>query len=93
MFFCLFLVFHSASERGRKELGTVRLLRSKGGGGGVQKSVVYQNFTQTVTPSRTLHAKGEMCTLQTGKLCYNAININYVQTCKRAQTLVCHGPS
>ena len=40
MFFGLYLVFHSASERGRKELGTVRLLRSKGGGGGVQKSVV-----------------------------------------------------
>ena len=32
----------------------------------------------TVTPSRRLQAKGEMCTLQTGKLCYNAININYV---------------
>ena len=32
-----------------------------------------------------------MCTLQTGKICYNAININYVlllvyvQSCKRAQ--------
>ena len=54
---------------------------------------------KTVTPTRTLQAKGEMCTLQTGKLCYNAININYVlvlvyvQTCKRAQSLVCHGPS
>ena len=33
-FFCLFLVFHSASERGRKELGTVGLLLSKGEGGG-----------------------------------------------------------
>ena len=31
-----------------------------------------------VTPSRGLRAKGEMCTLQTGKLCNNAININYV---------------
>ena len=31
-FFSLFLVSHSASERGRKELGTVRLLRSGGGG-------------------------------------------------------------
>ena len=31
-----------------------------------------------VTPSRRLQAKGEMCTLQTGKLCYNAININHV---------------
>ena len=34
-----------------------------------------------------------------GKLCYNAININYVlvlvyvQNYKRAQSLVCHGPS
>ena len=40
-----------------------------------------------------------MCTLQTGKICYNAININYVlllvyvQSCKRAQSPVCHGPS
>ena len=40
-----------------------------------------------------------MCTLQTGKLCYYAININYilvlvyVQDCKRAKSLVCHGPS
>ena len=33
---------------------------------------------KTVAPARTLQAKGEMCTLQTGKLCYNAININYV---------------
>ena len=31
-----------------------------------------------MTPSRRLQAKGEMCTLHTGKLCYNAININYV---------------
>ena len=63
----------------------------------------YRLFTakkgKTVTPTRTLQAKGEMCTLQTGKLCYNAININYVlmlvyvQNCKRAQSLVCHGPS
>ena len=54
---------------------------------------------KTVTSSRMLQAKGEMCTLQTGKFCYNAININYVlvlvyvQNCKRAQSLVCHGPS
>ena len=34
---------------------------------------------KTVTPSRRLQAKGEMCTLQTGKLCYNAINISYVR--------------
>ena len=46
---------------------------------------------KTVTPSRTLQAKGEMCTLQTGKLCYNAIDINYIlvlvymQDCKRVQ--------
>ena len=42
-------------------------------------------------PSRRLQAKGEMCTLQTGKLCYNAIDINnyilvpHVQNCKRTQ--------
>ena len=46
-----------------------------------------------------LQAKGEMCTLQTGKFCYNAININYVlvlvymQTYNRPQSLVCRGPS
>ena len=66
-------------------------------------SIRYRLFTakkgKTVTPTRTLQAKGEMYTLQTGKLCCNAININYVlvlgyvQTCKRAQSLVCHGPS
>ena len=54
---------------------------------------------KTVTPSKTLQAKGEMCTLQTGKLCYSTININYVlvlvkvQNCKRAQSLICRGPS
>ena len=59
---------------------------------------VYGKKGKTVTPSRRLQAKGEMCTLQTSKLCYNAININYVlvlvyvQNCKRAQPLVCHGP-
>ena len=31
------------------------------------------------TPSRKLQAKGELCTTQTGKLCYNAININYIR--------------
>ena len=66
-------------------------------------SVRYRLFMakkgKTVMPSGTLEAKGEMCTLQTGKLCHNAININYilvpvyVQDCKRAQSLVCHGPS
>ena len=46
-----------------------------------------------------LQAKGKMCTLQTGNLYNNAININYVlvlvyvQNCKRAQSVVCHGPS
>ena len=59
-------------------------------------SVRYRLCTASL---RTLQAKGEMCTLQTGILCYNAININYVlvlmyvQNCKRAQSLVCHGPS
>ena len=54
---------------------------------------------KTVMPSGTLQAKGEMCTLQTGRLCYNAINANYilvlvyVQDCKTAQSLVCCGPS
>ena len=33
---------------------------------------------KTVTSSRRIQAKGEMCTLQTGKLCSNAIIINYV---------------
>ena len=57
MFFCLFLVFHGASERGRKELGTVRLLCFGGGGDsekcGVpklyplppKKDVIYENCT------------------------------------------------
>ena len=58
-------------------------------------SVRYRLFTA----SRALQAKGKMCTLQTGKFCYNAINISYVlvlvyvQNCKRAQYLVCYGPS
>ena len=66
-------------------------------------SVRYRLFMvkkgKTVTPSKALQAKGEMCTLQTGKLCYNAININYilvlvyVQNCKKAQSLLCHGSS
>ena len=45
-------------------------------------SVRYRLFTvkkgKTVTPERRLQTKGELYTLQTGKLCYNAININYV---------------
>ena len=50
---------------------------------------------KTVTLSTRLQAKGEMCTLQMGKPCYNATNIIvlvlvYVQNCKRAQSLVCH---
>ena len=44
-FFCLFLVFHGASERGRKELGTAYVYYVSGGGEGIQKSVVCQNFT------------------------------------------------
>ena len=60
---------------------------------------VYGKKGKTVTSSRRLQAKDEMCTLQSGKRCYNAININcvllllYVQSCKRAQFLVCRGPS
>ena len=45
---------------------------------------------KTVRPqSRRLQEKGEMCTLQTGKLCYNAININYalVLICRIAREL------
>ena len=38
---------------------------------------------KTVKVSRRLQAKGETCTLQTGKLCYNAINI------KRSCACVC----
>ena len=58
MFFCcLFLVFHGASERGRKELGTVHLLCSGGGRGfrkvwcaktlppPPKKDVIYENCT------------------------------------------------
>ena len=62
-------------------------------------SLVLSVRYRLMTASRTLQAKGEMCTLQTGKLCYNAININYVlvlmyvQNCKRAQSPVCRGPS
>ena len=73
----------------------------------MQQLVVYFNHLSLVlsvwyrlfTASRTSQAKGEICTLQRGKLCYNDININYVlvlvyvQNCKRAQSLVCHGPS
>ena len=59
----------------------------------------FQTPATQATASRTLQAKGEMCTLLLDKLCYNAININYVlvlvyvQKCRRAQFLVCHGPS
>ena len=50
-------------------------------------------------PISSVIGKVRDCTLQTGKLCYNAININfvlvlvYVQNCKTAQSLICHGPS
>ena len=53
----------------------------------------------TGSPPPSLPPKGEMCTLRMDKLCYNAININYVlvlvyvQHCRIAQSLVCHGPS
>ena len=105
-------------------------------------SLVLSVRYRLITASRSLQAKGEMCTLQTRKLCYNAINISggswggatggpgppffdqnearilpslplpalsegldpplninyvlvlvYMQNCKRAQSLVCHGPS
>ena len=36
---------------------------------------------KTGTPSRTLQAKGEMCTLKTGKLCYNVIKIYQLRPC------------
>ena len=64
----------------------------------VRYSLLTAKNGETVALSRTLQA-GEMCTLQKGKLCYNAININYVlvlvyvQNYKRAQSLDCHGPS
>ena len=43
-------------------------------------------------------AKGEMSTLQTGKLCYSTVNVKVlglmdVQNCKRVQSLVTHGTS
>ena len=38
-----------------------------------------------MTASRTLQAKGEMCTLQTGKLCYNTIKSE--QSITRPQSL------
>ena len=39
-------------------------------------SLVLSVRYRLITASRTLQAKGEMCTLQTGKLCYHAINIS-----------------
>ena len=39
-------------------------------------SLVLSLRCRLITASRTLQAKGEMCTLQTGKLCYHAINIS-----------------
>ena len=36
---------------------------------------------KTGTPLRTLQAKGEMCTLKTGKRCYNVINIYQLRPC------------
>ena len=37
---------------------------------------IYGKNGKTMTPSNSLPGKGETSTLQTGKLCYNAININ-----------------
>ena len=39
-------------------------------------SLVLSVRYRLITASRKLQAKGEMCTLQTGKLCYHAINIS-----------------
>ena len=39
-------------------------------------SLVLSVRYRLITASRTLQAQGEMCTLQTGKLCYHAINIS-----------------
>ena len=39
-------------------------------------SLVLSVRYRLITASRTLQTKGEMCTLQTGKLCYHAINIS-----------------
>ena len=39
-------------------------------------SLVLSVRYRLMTASRTLQAKGEMCTFQTGKLCYHAINIS-----------------
>ena len=39
-------------------------------------SLVLSVRYRLITASRTLQAKGEMCTLQTRKLCYNAIYIS-----------------
>ena len=47
-------------------------------------------ISKTVTRSRRLQAKGETCTLQTGKRCYNAINIKRLCACVCAQlTWIC----
>ena len=40
------------------------------------QSLVLSVRYRLITASRTLQPKGEMCTLQTGKLCYHAINIS-----------------
>ena len=54
MFFCLFLVFHGASERGRKELGTVRLL-CFGGRGDSEKCGVPKLYP--LPPKKMLYMK------------------------------------
>ena len=63
------------------------------------KYSVYGKKGQNSVAFKEVTRKVRDCTLQTGKLCYNAININfvlvlvYVQNCKTAQPLICHGPS
>ena len=53
--FCLFLVFHGASERGGKELGTVRLLCFGGGGGDSEKCGVPKLYP--LLPKKMLYMK------------------------------------
>ena len=42
---------------------------------------------KTVTPSRTLRAKGEMCTIQTGKLCYSMPSTSITYTWLRESSI------
>ena len=58
---------------------------------------VYGKKGQNNDAFKEVTSKVRDCTLQTGKLCYNFININYVLVLvyvrKTAQSLICHGPS